>query len=146
MEISREAGGQGRLTAYAEAVPAGSDPTGAAGAQATTAYYLADHLGTAGIWNSRRAAGRSGRGNYLFPFGQEINPQVTTNNYKFTGQERDSESGLDHFTFRTYNSGMGRWASPDPYDGSYDLTDPQSFNRYSYVESFPLSDPGPTRD
>ena len=29
--------------------------------------------------------------------------------------------------------------SPDPYDGSYDFSNPQSFNRYSYVLNNPLS-------
>jgi hypothetical protein len=29
--------------------------------------------------------------------------------------------------------------SPDPYYGSYDFSNPQSFNRYAYVENDPLS-------
>jgi hypothetical protein len=29
--------------------------------------------------------------------------------------------------------------SPDPYDGSYDITNPQSFNRYAYALNNPLS-------
>jgi hypothetical protein len=29
--------------------------------------------------------------------------------------------------------------SPDPYNGSYDLGNPQSFNRYAYVGNNPLS-------
>ena len=33
----------------------------------------------------------------------------------------------------------GRWMSPDPYSGSYDLANPQSFNRYTYVTNNPLS-------
>lgn len=34
---------------------------------------------------------------------------------------------------------MSRFAQPDPYDGSYRLEDPQSFNRYSYVNNVPVS-------
>jgi hypothetical protein len=34
---------------------------------------------------------------------------------------------------------MGRWLSPDPYDGSYDGSNPQSFNRYTYVMNNPLA-------
>jgi RHS repeat-associated protein len=41
--------------------------------------------------------------------------------------------------FRQYASTQGRWLSPDPYHGSYDLTDPQSLNRYTYVMGRPLS-------
>ena len=33
--------------------------------------------------------------------------------------------------------------SPDPYDGSYDITNPQSLNRYSYVLNNPLSSVDP---
>jgi RHS repeat-associated protein len=33
---------------------------------------------------------------------------------KFTGQERDAESGLDYFLARCYASGQGRFTSVDP--------------------------------
>ena len=33
--------------------------------------------------------------------------------YKFTGKERDSESGLDNFPARYFTSNMGRWMMPD---------------------------------
>jgi RHS repeat-associated protein len=63
---------------------------------------------------------------------------------KFTGKERDSETGLDYFGARYYGSNMGRWMSPDwsgkpeavPYS---DLSDPQSLNLYGYVRNNPLS-------
>jgi RHS repeat-associated protein len=64
--------------------------------------------------------------------------------YKFTGKERDTESGLDYFGARYYASGMGRFMSPDwaakaepvPYSK---LDDPQTLNLYSYVRNNPLS-------
>jgi hypothetical protein len=40
---------------------------------------------------------------------------------------------------RRYNRWWSRFDQPDPYDGSYDLTDPQSFNRYSYVQNDPVN-------
>jgi RHS repeat-associated protein len=56
-----------------------------------------------------------------------------------TGKERDAESGLDYFGYRHYSSSMGRWMSPDPTGLDYaDLTNPQSFNLYSYVLNNPL--------
>ena len=62
---------------------------------------------------------------------------------KFTGKERDSESGNDYFGARYYASSMGRFLSPDwsakeepvPYAK---LDDPQSLNLYVYVEDNPL--------
>lgn len=40
---------------------------------------------------------------------------------------------------RQYNNAQGSWMSPDPYDGSYNPTNPQSFNRYGYVFNNPVS-------
>jgi RHS repeat-associated protein len=59
---------------------------------------------------------------------------------KFTGKERDSESGLDNFGARYNSSAMGRFMSPDPLGI---LTgqpgDPQGLNLYSYVENNPVN-------
>jgi RHS repeat-associated protein len=63
---------------------------------------------------------------------------------RYTGKERDAESGLDYFGARYYTSTMGRWMSPDwadkpeavPYSS---LDNPQSLNLYGYVLNSPLS-------
>jgi len=55
---------------------------------------------------------------------------------KFTGKERDSESGLDNFEARYLGSSLGRFMSPDPMGGK--TQDPQSLNRYAYVRNNPL--------
>jgi RHS repeat-associated protein len=68
--------------------------------------------------------------------------------YKFTGKERDTESGNDYFGARYYASSMGRfmspdWSSdPDPIPFA-DLTNPQSLNLYGYVQNNPLSNIDP---
>jgi RHS repeat-associated protein len=49
-----------------------------------------------------------------------------------------SDLVADHAQFRDYSLIQGRWLSPDPYDGSYDFTNPQSLNRYSYSLNNPL--------
>jgi len=53
--------------------------------------------------------------------------------------ERDDATGLDHTWFRKHENRAGRWTSPDPYNGSISLGDPQSFNRYSYVTNNPIN-------
>jgi RHS repeat-associated protein len=55
---------------------------------------------------------------------------------RYTGKERDAESGNDYFFARYYGSSMGRFLSPDSFGGH--LEDPQSLNRYSYVGNNPL--------
>ena len=53
--------------------------------------------------------------------------------------DHDTETGTDHAQFRQYSNTQGRWLSPDPYSGSYDASNPQSFNRYAYAMNSPLS-------
>jgi RHS repeat-associated protein len=63
---------------------------------------------------------------------------------RYTGKERDTESGNDYFEARYYSSAMGRFMSPDwsakeepvPYAK---LDDPQTLNLYSYVQNNPLT-------
>jgi RHS repeat-associated protein len=52
--------------------------------------------------------------------------------------EKDS-SGQNHTWFRKNENRAGRWTSPDPYNGSMGVDNPQSFNRYSYVENQPTN-------
>ena len=63
---------------------------------------------------------------------------------KFTGKERDAETGLDYFGARYFSAAQGRWTSPDwsavPQPVPYaTLTNPQSLNLYQYVLNNPLS-------
>ncbi len=58
---------------------------------------------------------------------------------KFTGKERDSESGLDNFGARYDSSSMGRFMSPDQRRISIrDLINPQKWNKYAYTINNPL--------
>ena len=63
---------------------------------------------------------------------------------RFTGKERDSESGNDYFGARYYSSAMGRFMSPD-WTAKYEpvpyakLGDPQTLNLYAYVLNNPLT-------
>jgi RHS repeat-associated protein len=102
----------------------------------TTNYYHADHLGSARLMTSFN--GYPVWSATFLPFGQEWNPQLTTNHYKFTGKERDSESGLDNFGARYDSSSTGRFMSPDPSNLSVDFWIPQSWNRYGYALNNPL--------
>ena len=64
---------------------------------------------------------------------------------RYTGKERDQESGNDYFEARYYGSSMGRFLSPDPSQLYYaDPTNPQSLNLYSYGQNNPLINIDPT--
>ncbi len=76
----------------------------------------------------------------LDPWGGETNRSSNEafQPQKFTTYTRDA-IGSDDAMHRRYNRWSSRFEQPDPYDGSYDLTDPQSFNRYAYVNNDPVN-------
>jgi len=112
----------------------------------STYFYLSDTLGTAQVELS--AGGWPVWQGQFTPFGAELADGTTTMHYKFTGKERDAESGLDYFGARYYASSMGRFMSPDwadkpeavPYSS---LDNPQSLNLYGYVLNNPISQADP---
>ncbi|MCZ2075081.1 MAG: RHS repeat-associated core domain-containing protein, partial [Bryobacterales bacterium] len=58
---------------------------------------------------------------------------------RFTGKERDGETGLDYFGFRYMSSARGRFTSPDPILVTpARMVDPQRFNLYVYARNNPL--------
>jgi RHS repeat-associated protein len=69
---------------------------------------------------------------------------VDLNRFKYGSLVRDSVTELDHTKWRKYDSTAGRWTSPDPYRGSMAVSNPQSFNRYSYTQNDPVNRIDPT--
>jgi RHS repeat-associated protein len=57
---------------------------------------------------------------------------------KFTGKERDAETGLDYFGARYYSGAQGRFLSVDPENAGAKKNDPQSWNAYAYSRNNPL--------
>jgi RHS repeat-associated protein len=103
----------------------------------TTIYYHANQ-----VESSTLITGGNGwpvwQATYL-PYGEEYNPEMSDDHYKFTGLERDGETSLDHTSFRQYSSTLGRWMTADPYLGGIQIGDPQSLNRYAYVTDDPIA-------
>jgi len=103
-------------------------------------YYFSDHLGTHSLITDANGTMPPQDESDFYPYGREI--PITnndSNHYKFTGKERDSESGLDNFGARYDASTMGRFMSPDPSNVGVNRLNPQSLNAYSYVLNNPLA-------
>jgi RHS repeat-associated protein len=89
------------------------------------------------------------RSDYL-PFGEQIPAErgrgdiagysdEAGNKQKFTGKERDGETGLDYFGARYLSGAQGRFTSVDPaLDIADAIRDPQLWNRYAYVTNGPF--------
>jgi len=90
---------------------------GAQSLPCTTCYIATDHLGSTRMVTDQNA-NVVGRHDYL-PFGEEIAANTGGRsglfgtqdfvNQKFTGQERDAETGLDFFQARYYSAALGRF-------------------------------------
>ena len=105
-------------------------------------FFKTDHLGTPRVITDQDGNVVSTH-DYL-AYGEEITTaDFQTNRMKFTGHERDPETGLDYMLARYYSSGGGRMLQVDPID-DYDFTDPMSFNKYSYVRCNPIMGTDPT--
>jgi RHS repeat-associated protein len=128
----------------------GSGASGTGGSSGGLKYVLSDLQGTtrAVMNNNGSSSAVVVRHDYL-PFGEEIGSNVglrsssqgysatDTNRFKYGLTERDSTTGLDHTWWRKYESTSGRWTSPDPLGGS--VSNPQTFNRYSYTQNDPVN-------
>jgi RHS repeat-associated protein len=115
-------------------------------------FALNDWLGTKRVTTT--STGANWTSSFSGPFG-DFQSQTGTGSdpseEHFTSKPRDTNSGLDYFGARHYNSNMGRFVSPDyndtvddPEPVPYaDLRNPQSLNLYGYAGNNPLSKTDP---
>ncbi len=95
-----------------------------------------DHLGST-RYTTDEAGQRVAEHDFL-PFGEEVQPLIVgidESTKRFTGHERDRETGLDYMLGRYYDFGRARFVTPDPILGSGTM--PQGWNRYVYVLNNP---------
>jgi RHS repeat-associated protein len=74
-----------------------------------------------------------------FPYGSEPSGGGQEDRVKFATYYRDQTSTLDYARNRYYSRSIARFTSPDPYIASGGPADPQSWNRYSYVQNDPVN-------
>ena len=118
------------------------------GVTAGTTYLSDDTLGSTRLVTDALGV-PTGRYDYL-PFGEEIWAQANGRSaiagysgaavrMKFTGKERDAETGLDYFGARYFSSAQGRFTGPDAHGFTRrTLKNPQKWNKYAYVLNNPL--------
>lgn len=104
-------------------------------------YQFSNHLGTATLELDDSASVISYEEYYPFGStsfqGMDSNRRLPPKRFRYTGKERDEETGLYYHDARYYAPWISRWASCDP-KGTND-----GLNLYSYVSNNPvkLSDP-----
>ena len=76
-------------------------------------------------------------------FGIELDHTgATVNDYKYTGEQYDSNMGFYYLRARYYDQGTGRFVTMDPFPGS--VFDPISLHRYAYAHSSPIDSIDPS--
>jgi RHS repeat-associated protein len=93
-------------------------------------YQMGDHLGSSNVVVDDAGALIS-REEYL-PYGETSFGSFARKRYRFTGKERDDESGLYYHGARYYAPWLAKWISADP-EGPAD-----GINLFSYARNNPL--------
>jgi RHS repeat-associated protein len=75
-------------------------------------YHLEDHLGSSNVVINENGSWRN-REEY-FPYGETSFGSFAKKRYRYTGKERDEESGLGYYSARYYVPWTARWLSADP--------------------------------
>lgn len=143
-EVWRKRNGSGTLTDERETLHAMDDQRRVAmvehDTQASTTRYrfqLDDHLGTASV--ETEEDGGVVTYEEFHPYGttawwaRSSSTDVSAKRYRYTGQEKDEETGLSYHRARYLLTWVGRWDGPDPSglaDGG---------NRFGYASSRPIS-------
>jgi RHS repeat-associated protein len=122
----------------------------------TIQWLVTDQLGTPRMVFDKSGSFASVKRHDYLPFGEELfagqGLRTSAQGYgapdsvrqKFTGYERDTESGLDFAQARYFASMQGRFTSPDPLMASGSPVRPQTWNRYGYALNNPMRLVDPT--
>ncbi|MCY3713099.1 MAG: DUF5675 family protein [Gemmatimonadetes bacterium] len=98
----------------------------------SASYYLADHLGSTRSLVDGEGAVTAAYD--YWPYGKVLASSGSgATHFRFTGHERDAESGLDYMLARSYAYDIGRFLRPDPMQDEYPETSP-----YVYAANNPL--------
>jgi RHS repeat-associated protein len=101
-------------------------------------YYHGDHLGSAQVVTDYR--GEVYEHIEYTPYGElwvEHAPNVEATPFRFTGKERDSETGLYYYGARYLNPQTGMWLSTDPAMGEYIPQAPMNDEARRYNQNLP---------
>ena len=117
----------------------------------TLQYVFVDHLGSTRLMAKPDGMAtrridyqpfgeilRAGVGGRTTAMGYETVEDPAKGPIRFTGKERDAETGLDYFGARYMSAAQGRFTSPDEPLADQNFSYPQSWNLYAYGRNNPL--------
>jgi RHS repeat-associated protein len=130
-----------KRVALVETTTADASTGGAFQAATVTRYQLGNHLGSSVL--EVDAAGNVLSYEEYHPYGMTAYhsgtgaAEVSLKRYRYTGKERDEETGLYYYGARYYPPWLGRWTSADPAG----MVDGPGLYNYARCNPVTLSDP-----
>ncbi|GAW86333.1 hypothetical protein bplSymb_SCF02404P010 [Bathymodiolus platifrons methanotrophic gill symbiont] len=99
-------------------------------------YYLYDRPGR-NVTATEDSLGKT-RNRYKYgSFGENFSSQESySNDFRYTGEQTESDTGLIYLRARYYDPEIGRFISRDPFSGYMSV--PESQNMYAYAHNNPL--------
>ena len=126
-ETTMSGGGEVTYYRFNDAMVAYADTTGAVD------YLFTDHLGS--VTTTHGASGTLN--NRYHPFGEPRDTlQVIDTDHGYTGQRRDTTTGLMYYQARYYDPTLRRFTQPDTIIPN--PHNPQDLNRYTYTRNNPI--------
>lgn len=104
--------------------------------QSQGSFVSVDRLGSVRRW------GGYAQSKY-YPYGEEYTT-TQQDREKFATYYRDGNTGLDYADQRYYASTQGRFLTADPFRHSASLSNPGSWNRYTYAANDPVNSNDPS--
>jgi RHS repeat-associated protein len=96
-----------------------------------TQYHLGDVVGSSTVVAD--SSGAMTNREEFTPYGESSFGSFAKKRYRFTGKERDEESGLNYHGARYYASWLAAWSSPDPLG-----SETPTYSPYCYGAANPL--------
>ena len=101
-------------------------------------YYHPDHLGSTTLITNE--SGDVVEETFYLPYGEVV--EGGDSRYGYTSKEKDTETGLNYYGARYYDSYLRHFTQPD--QEIKDIYNPQDLNRYSYTRNNPYKYIDPT--
>ena len=117
---------------------AGFKPATTSGGTTTLRFVHPDHLGGTNVVTDED--GLMAQAIDYYPYGRKrIEAGTDVSQREFIGEMFDESPDLSYLNARYYKNARGQFLSQDPvFWGAQDLTDPQSWNSYSYARDNPI--------
>ena len=100
---------------------------------------LLGSAGASGNWDVSTLTDRLGTAATGYPYGTDKGGSVGNDQPDFATYTKENTTGFEYANQRYYSAGLGRFLTADPSQNNLNLTNPETWNAFSYGNSDPLN-------